>query len=562
MRRPIRALPPDLALKIAAGEVVERPASAVKELLDNAIDAGATDIKIEIREAGLKLIRMSDDGCGIPRDEIALAFTSHATNKIADLDDLEHLRTLGFRGEALPSIAAVSRVVLHTRAETEPVGTRFEIEHGQERSRQAASSPRGTRIEIFDLFANVPARRKFVRSQRAEAGQIQRVVMQYTLAQPAIRFTLRVDDRVTFTGPGTGSLTDAVAAVHGTTALPSLWPVSAEEAGIQIDGVISKPALTRANRSAVDIFVNGRPVANRSLVFALEEAYSGYLMVGRHPLAAIHLTVPPGDVDVNIHPSKSEVRFAREREVHGILHRAVATALLELRLQARGLDGAITETPPDTTTLVSQDSLLPAGAPPDQADSLLPAVPALRVFGQTNATFIIAEGPQGIYMIDQHAAHERILFDRFEEQLDGGDAVSQALLEPASLDLTPEQTLSLDENRELLEGVGFLLEPFGDHACLIRAVPTLAGRIGPIEIVDEVLNELHDLPEPAAARERALAAMACKAAVKAGQMLDVREMREIVMQLERTRRPSTCPHGRPTMVHLSHTQLEREFGRR
>lgn len=561
MRRPIRPLPPDLALKIAAGEVVERPASAVKELLDNAIDAGATDIRIEIREAGLKLIRVVDNGCGIPRDEVAIAFTSHATSKIADLDDLEHIGTLGFRGEALPSIAAVSHVVVQTRDESETVGTRFEIEHGQERYRGACSSPQGTRIDVSDLFSNVPARRKFVRSQRAEAGQIQRVVTQYALAQPGIRFTFAVDGRVTFSSPGTGTLTDTIAAVHGTSVLPSLWPVSMEDGGIRVDGLIGKPGLTRSNRSSVEIFVNGRPVANRSLVFALEEAYSGYLMVGRHPLAVVHLTVPPGDVDVNIHPSKHEVRFAREREVHGILHRAVSNALLELRLQARGLDSEITAAP-EVTESVEQQTLLPQQGLGEETVPLMETLPALRVFGQTNATFIVAEGPQGIYMIDQHAAHERILFDRFEEQLDGGSTVTQPLLEPASLDLTPEQMLVLDENREMLERVGFVLEPFGENACLIRAIPSLAVKSGPVEVVDEVLRELQNLPEPSAARERALAAMACKAAVKAGQTLEVREMREIVMQLERTRRPSTCPHGRPTMVHLSHTQLEREFGRR
>lgn len=561
MRRPIRPLPPDLALKIAAGEVVERPASAVKELLDNAIDAGATDIRIEIREAGLKLIRVVDNGCGIPRDEVAIAFTSHATSKIADLDDLEHIGTLGFRGEALPSIAAVSHVVVQTRDESETVGTRFEIEHGQERYRGACSSPQGTRIDVSDLFSNVPARRKFVRSQRAEAGQIQRVVTQYALAQPGIRFRFAVDGRVTFSSPGTGTLTDTIAAVHGTSVLPSLWPVSMEDGGIRVDGLIGKPGLTRSNRSSVEIFVNGRPVANRSLVFALEEAYSGYLMVGRHPLAVVHLTVPPGDVDVNIHPSKHEVRFAREREVHGILHRAVSNALLELRLQARGLDSEITAAP-EVTESVEQQTLLPQQGVGEETVPLMETLPALRVFGQTNATFIVAEGPQGIYMIDQHAAHERILFDRFEEQLDGGSTVTQPLLEPASLDLTPEQMLVLDENREMLERVGFVLEPFGENACLIRAIPSLAVKSGPVEVVDEVLRELQNLPEPSAARERALAAMACKAAVKAGQTLEVREMREIVMQLERTRRPSTCPHGRPTMVHLSHTQLEREFGRR
>ncbi len=560
-RRPIRLLPPDLALKIAAGEVVERPASAVKELLDNAIDAGATEIRIEIREAGLKLIRVADNGCGIVGDEMRLAFTSHATSKIEAMDDLEHLATLGFRGEALPSIAAVSRVEVQTRTVDETVGTGIAIEHGETVHEGPISAPIGTRIAVTDLFANVPARRKFVRSERAEAGRIARVVMQYALAQPTRRFTLSIDGRATFDSPGTGNLLDVIAAVYGATMLPMLFLVESEQAGIRISGAISKPALARSNRAGIDLFVNGRPVANRSLVFAIDEAYSGFLMGGKHPLAALHIDLPPGDVDVNVHPSKSEVRFAREREVHGVLHRAVANALLELRLQARGIEREDVDGTPGLPEVASQRTLLPE-EPVEEAESLLPPVPALRVFGQTNATFIIAEGPQGLYMIDQHAAHERILFDRLDDEMDTASLPSQPLLEPASLELTPEQMLSLEENQELLNRAGFELEPFGDGACLIRAVPALAGGHGPGEVVSEVLTELQNIPEPAAARERALAALACKAAVKAGQTLDVREMREIVMQLERTTRPSTCPHGRPTMIHLSHSQLEREFGRR
>jgi DNA mismatch repair protein MutL len=276
----------------------------------------------------------------------------------------------------------------------------------------------------------------------------------------------------------------------------------------------------------------------------------------------VHLAVPPGDVDVNIHPSKSEVRLAGEREVHASLYRAVANALAAAQFQSRTLDdAAISSAAPALDDQGPAMFPLPATPAPDSTP-MLSALPALRVFGQTNATFIIAEGPQGLYMIDQHAAHERILYDRLEEQVSAGTIPSQPLLEPVALDVTPLQMQALEENAELLGRLGFLLEPFGNGACLVRAVPALTRAGGPMELVSEVLAELETLPEPVIAQERALSSLACHAAVKAGQSLDVREMREIVEQLERTRRPSTCPHGRPTMIHLSHSQLEREFGRR
>jgi DNA mismatch repair protein MutL len=389
--------------------------------------------------------------------------------------------------------------------------------------------------------------------------------MQYALAQPGIKFALSIDGRVTFRSPGTGKLADAIAAVHGPDIVPDLIPVELEEHGIAVRGLCSKPALTRANRTGLNVFVNGRTIQNRSLLFALEEAYSGFLMHGRHPVAAIHLTLPAAEVDANIHPAKSEVRFARDREVHGVLYRAVANALLEMRLRETGSGATLEDdafAPVDGTVqpgLLSQDD--PEELQPEP-QALIPGLPALRVFGQANSTFIIAEGPAGLYMIDQHAAHERVLYDLFDQQLAGGAVQSQTMLEPVAVALTPEQMLALDENLDLLSQAGFSLEPFGTDTCLVRAIPTLAGRGGPSDLVIEVLNELQTSPETGSARERALAAMACKAAVKAGATLDVHEMRELVAQLERTLRPATCPHGRPTMVHLSHTQLEREFGRR
>lgn len=561
-RRAIAVMPAELALKIAAGEVVERPASAVKELLDNAIDAGASRIAVEIQDAGLKRIRVSDDGHGIPRSEVQLAFQSHATSKIRDFGDLQHLVSLGFRGEALPSIAAISRLEIQTRLAAEVVGTSLSVEFGHIGDPTPSTCNVGTRVTVSDLFANVPARRTFVRSLRAEAGQISSTVSRYALAHPAVRFTLTLDGRPTFASPGSGKLEDVASEVFGWQVVESMLPVETNERGIGVVGLTSAPSVSRPNRSHIYLFVNGRLVANKSLLFALEEAYSGFLMTGHHPLAAMHLTLDPEEVDANIHPSKSEVRFAREREVHGTLHRAVGTALMRHRMSDRGAAVDLSDTALDGLADDEQAALDLDEAPDQQPMPALQSMPALRVFGQANATFIIAEGPNGLYMIDQHAAHERVLFDQFDADMDAGSVPSQPLLEAASVDLTPEQMAALEANGELLTRAGFRLEPFGTGACLVRSVPALNGRAGPVDLVTEVLSELEAMSEPATARERTLAAMACKAAVKAGSMLDVQEMRELVAQLERTPRPATCPHGRPTMIHLSHSQLEREFGRR
>jgi DNA mismatch repair protein MutL len=561
----IHVMAPDLALKIAAGEVVERPAAAVKELLDNAIDAEATRIAIDIREGGLKLLQVVDDGCGIPADDLPLAFQSHATSKIRSIDDLEQLSSLGFRGEALGGSGTISRVELRTRADGEDVGARLSVDFGEIGVPAPCATPRGTRVTVHDLFANVPARREFVRSLRAEAGQIAMVVTRHALAHPSIRFTLTIDDRVTFASPGTGRLEDVIAEVFGAAAVSSMISVAYEDRGIGVSGAISTPALSRSNRQSIVLFVNGRPVSNRSLLFALEEAYSGYLMIGRHPLAVINLWVPAHEVDANIHPAKSEVRFVRDREVHGVLHRAVAAALLENRLTERAsLDPDERDATAEPAVLPVQPSLVPAEPQrsSDDAPAALKSMPVLRVFGQANGTFIIAEGPTGLYMIDQHAAHERILFDTFDAELDAGAVLSQPLLEPASVEISPAQMAALETNEQLLRRSGFDLEPFGAGNCLVRAIPALARRATPLELVNEVLSELENMIEPRAARERTLAAMACKAAVKAGETLGLEEMRELVLQLERTPRPATCPHGRPTMIHLSNSQLEREFGRR
>lgn len=551
-------MPEELVLKIAAGEVVDRPSSAVKELIDNALDARADTIRVEVREAGLKLISVTDNGSGIAREDLPLAVTSHATSKIHRLEDLDHLTSLGFRGEALASIAAVSRLEVQTRTGDEVVGSRLTTQFGDAPEIGPGAAPVGTRVAISDLFANVPGRKKFVRSLRAEGGHIASVVWQYALARPSVHFTLSMDGKVTFESPGTGRLVDALVAVYGVGAAGATIPVQVEHDGVRIEALVGRPQLSRSNRSAIHVAINGRPVSSRSLPYVLDEAYSGFLMVGRHPLAAVNISLPPHEVDPNVHPSKHEVRLTRDREVTGMVYRAVSTALMDSRSGAARPLSSIEPAEGEAVPLPLHSSPVADREPEVPANE----TPALRVFGQSNRTFIIAEGPDGIYMIDQHAAHERILFDRFDESIAAGDVPVQPLLEPASVQLSPGQMQALDDNGSLLTSMGLLLEPFGSDSVLVRGVPAMSAGTPPAELVMEVLTELETLPRAESPRERALAAMACKSAVKAGMPLDLQEMRELVMQLERTPRPATCPHGRPTMIHVSHMQLEREFGRR
>ena len=582
----IRLLPNDLRGKIAAGEVVERPASVIKELVENSLDAGATRIAVEVAGGGVDLIRVSDDGGGIPTAEVELAFARHATSKLAEFDDLFRLRTLGFRGEALPSIAAVAEVEIATQAAGAAHGLCLTLRDGRVVRREGRGLPVGTTIIVRDLFLGVPARRKFLKSRAGEGARITATVSALAMAYPEVAFTLTVEGRTAFRSLGSGDLADVLAVLHGPDVARQLSAVDGTAHGMDVYGLISQPGLTRPSRTYQTFFVNGRWVRNRLLGVALEEAYHTLLMTGRHPIAVLTLRMPPDALDVNVHPTKAEVKFLDERSVFSALRRAVAETLaahdaLLARHSTLPIQGPAT-TAQQGDAEASQGSLL-FGDPPGQAGDReagsipVPMVvraplPALRVLGQANGLFIIAEGPEGVYMVDQHAAHERVLYDKLAAQAADRPAPSQGLLAPLSLELTPRQAAALAQFDADLRRLGFDLEPFGDGACLIRAVPTALGAAAPAEVLANVLEELADTGEAAggvsghgataAWQDRALALVACHSAIRAGQTLTMDEMRSLVIQLETTSRPRTCPHGRPTMILLSQSQLEREFGRR
>ncbi len=577
---PIRVLPADVADKIAAGEVIERPASVAKELAENSIDAGASDIQVTIREGGHRLIRVVDNGCGIPEDELELALARHATSKLTTVSDLEAIRTLGFRGEALTSIAAVSQMTMTSRPRSQPVGRSLRIDGGQVTRREGRGAPAGTSVSVENLFHNVPARRKFLRQPSTEAGHIHRVVVQYAMAYPGIRFRLEMDGRLAFQSSGSGELRDVLVAVYGLEMAEQMVPIGAgagaePAAGeIHVSGFAGQPSLHRANRDYITLFVNQRWIQDRSLSHAVAQAYHTLLPVGRHPVAVVQIQMDPAQVDVNVHPTKREVRFRDGHRVFAAVQRAVRASLLE---QA-SLPGALPAGSRDWPGAARWGAVQAIGRAeaqialdlyrPGELEPVGPVrLPLLRVVGQIGQTYIVAEGPQGMYLIDQHAAHERVLYEQLTAQTAEGKVASQALLEPSALELLPSQAAVLEERLEGFRAAGFELEAFGGSTYLLRAVPAILARAEPSQAVVDIVDDLQESPTMRTPVEEAgeaelIAAICKRAAVKAGQILSQPEMQELVRGLEQCASPRTCPHGRPTVVHFSAEQLEREFLRR
>lgn len=613
---PIRILPPNLVSQIAAGEVVERPASVVKELIENAIDAGATDLTVETRDGGRSFIRISDNGAGIPASEVELAFSRHATSKLTTADDLSHITTLGFRGEALASIASVAKVTCLTRAREESVGTRLIID-GPQVERNPIGAPAGTVITVENLFYTVPARLKFLKSDTTERRQIDLLISRYALAYPAIRFNLIHNGRTAFQTTGSGSVHDVLIAVYGVevaeqmiSLTPQPAPADAGEGErARVSGFISAPALSRANRSDMTIFVNGRWVQDRGLNTAVLQAYHTLLMVGRYPLCILRVELNPEDVDVNVHPAKTEVRFRNNDAIFRVVQRAVRRTLIDhapipqvqpstpvsawqpafdahddsaaarlekLRAlqpvqssvdQGSGIgdQGSAQVVGPATSTMVSgPSSALDRSAISNQQSTILTQqLPPLRVIGQIGAMYIITEGPEGMYLIDQHAAHERVLYEKFMAEKTALHLAVQQLLDPIPLEFSPDESALLEEHREVLSAIGLQLEPFGSTTWLVRSIPALLINDDIRVALNELVADLMAGDLPFAANEEAkLITRVCKrAAIKGGQVLSLQEMNELIRQLELCASPRTCPHGRPTMIHFSASQMAREFGR-
>ena len=591
----IRILPTEVANQIAAGEVVERPASVIKELAENALDAGARHVIVEVDGGGRRMMRVADDGSGIPADEVELAFHRYATSKLASVHDLDGIRTLGFRGEALASIASVSRVTLVTRAAGETVGTRLWLDGGELHQREPVGAPQGTVITVENLFYNVPARLKFLKKDSTERGHISTLVSRYAMAYPDVRFTLSHGKQTMLRTTGSGALKDVLVEVYGLEAASQMVAVESSTADpsrpdlppVHVSGFVSLPSLNRSNRSHITLFVNGRWVQDSSLTYAVVQAYHTMLMVGRYPVAVLMVDVPPHDVDVNVHPTKAEVRFRHPNAVFSAIQRAVRRTLVEQAPPPAVRTEAMWGSPEwaarrERLSQVTQERMQQMGIglemqgtgqhpqqrpQDDEAGDPRPvrkrALPMLRVIGQVGATYVVAEGPAGLYLVDQHAAHERVLYEQFMAQQAEADVARQELLEAAVVELPPEQIVLVEENLETLNEVGFRVELFGRRSVQVRAVPALVAGEDPAAALMAAIGEIEcgQMPTEATAEERLIARVCKRAAIKAGQVLSFSEMEALIRQLEACEQPQNCPHGRPTMLHLSAEQLAKEFGR-
>ncbi len=596
---PIHPLPPELISQIAAGEVVERPASVVKELVENSLDAGAKNITITVRGAGRALMEVADDGHGIPAEELPLAVARHATSKLQTAEDLFRIHTLGFRGEALASIASVSRFTITSRTADAETGARLRIEGGRALGPvEPVGAPVGTTVRVEDLFYNVPARRKFLKSDATEKRRIDALVTRYALAYPDVRFRLTQDGKPALQTAGNGDRREVLAALYGPEIARRMLAVEDQAPDLRISGFISPPDITRGQRRDIIFFVNGRPVQDATLSAALLKAYHTLLMVGRYPIAVLFLELPPEAVDVNVHPTKAEVRFRDPDAVFRAVRHAVRRTLLaytpipdmdlppapepkpawlggsdntaeafpwEADTRAPAFDGFSSHPPAENlpTGTDTPAAASPPGSPEPQQPTLPGSrMPLLRPIGQIAATYIVAEGPDGLYLIDQHAAHERVLFEKFMAQQQEG-IPAQALLEPVTVHLPPHQARLLEEQLPYLGRWGFQVEPFGPNTFQVRAVPALLSKSNPADALRALVEDFEEDETPLknAIEERIIARVCKRVAVKGGQVLSPQEQEALIRDLEACQNPRSCPHGRPTMIHISIDALEKQFGR-
>ncbi|MBB5687479.1 DNA mismatch repair endonuclease MutL [Sphingobium boeckii] len=584
----IRRLPEHLVNRIAAGEVVERPSSALKELVENAIDAGATRITIRIESGGIDLIEVSDDGCGMERDEMALALERHATSKLPD-DAIEAVSTLGFRGEALPSIASVSRFTLESRVRGADGWSRI-VDNGRLEGEGPAALPPGTRIKVEQLFEKVPARRKFLKSARSEYAACVDVVKRLAMARPDIAFSLEHEGRKALSVQGDQSRPDRVAALTDRALIDNSVGIDFEREGVRLGGVAGLPTFNRGVADHQYLFVNGRPVKDRLLVGAVRGAYADVLARDRHPVVALFLEVPADAVDVNVHPAKTEVRFRDSALIRGMIVSGLRRALDEAghrsaqrpslgalgKWQSEPLDFGM-PTPHQPAAPVQHQvwdrraSFITPPAPMGRAEPAWTPPPETISYplgvarGQVAKTYIVAEAEDGLVIVDQHAAHERLVLERMKRAVEGGTVKSQALLLPEVVELDESACDRLEARIVELAELGLELERFGPAAMLVRATPALLGAGDTRGLITDLADELAAYDEALSLKERldhVAATMACHGSVRAGRVLSVAEMNALLREMEVTPHSGQCNHGRPTWVKLAHGDIEKLFGRK
>ena len=547
-RRPIAVLDPTVVGRIAAGEVIDRPGAAVRELIDNALDAGASLVQIELRGAGLDLIRVADDGEGIPGDELELAFERHSTSKLGSLDELPEVATFGFRGEALPSISAVAEVEVASSTGGAAPAQRVLLRDGRVTARGAAARERGTTVWVRGLFANLPARLRFLREPRAEVAAVARRVRWCAVAHPGVRFQLIVDGRPLFRGSGSGRRDVALIEAHGDDIRERLAELPAGRVGpYEVDGFLTVNGLTRPSRQHLALFVNGRRVRVQALESAVEAGYSGLLPGGRHPVGAIFVQAPPGTLDLNVHPSKEKVRLRDEAALAAGLQERVRALIAALPGEPEELETFELERPRASTRSVAETGTL------WDTPGAGPSIP--RFLAQLHGALLLCEGRQGLLLVDQHRAHERVLFERLKEA--GRPEAAQSLLEPAIIEVRPAQVQLIEDRLAELQTLGFEIERFGDHAYRLRSAPVLpeAGEL--LAFAADALDLAGERDE--FWRERLLASVACKSAVKKGRPLPPLQAVTLIDDLFHAAEPTVCPHGSPVALHLSGGMLKRLF---
>lgn len=592
---PIYVLPDHVVAQIAAGEVVERPASVIKELVENALDAGATHINVTSTGGGQKLLRVSDDGSGIRAAEVELAFARHATSKLRTADDLLHLRTLGFRGEALCSIAAVAQVTCITRHRDEQSGLRLRLEGSAVTLKQAIGAPAGTVITVENLFYNVPARLKFLKKETTEKRQIAQIVMLYAMAYPNIRFNLEQDGRESFRSNGRGKLADVIAAAYGSDTFKQLVEVNTTTDVIHVHGYTSTPEAGRGTRERMHVFINGRAVQDHALLRAITDAYKGILDADQYPVSILMVSVPPEDVDVNVHPTKAEVRFRDPSAVYTAVQRAVREAIVGtagvnltshrpsggFSSPSRPMSGGFKrpiprENAPDEITEEAEEasafddettntdeprdfdvSHIPEGiGQPDRPRTL----PVLRVVGQMGLRYIIAEGPVGMYLIDQHAAHARILYNAVRARLSMGQDLPTTESVGGTARVIPAQTRQLDDLSPILRTYGLWIEAFGPNVYRVAAAPDFLAELEAERVIKAVLSALITPSDDIG--DAVLIALCRLGALQPGTILTQSDMQALIRELERTPNPLTAPDGSAVLVEFTADHIAREFKQR
>lgn len=565
----IHPLSEKLISQIAAGEVVERPASAVKELVENALDAGATQIGVEIDGGGLSRIRVVDNGMGMDHEDARMAFERHATSKISELEDLQSLHSLGFRGEALASIASIARVTLSTRHREARVGTLVEVDGGKEVVFEEAAGDSGADFTVYGLFQHTPARKKYMKSESTEYGHIFDLLCAVSLAHPDVGFRLKKDGAEVFDLPTGQSLKDRVRSLFGGTTAAALLPLNYEQSNLKVSGYIGKPELARSSKKYQFLFINGRSIENRLISHAVKEAFHSLLMHEKHPWYVIDVQMDPALVDVNVHPRKLEVQFVNSQEMYRVIFGAVKHAL-----EGSLLSPILAASPVQMESLLEKVNALRSPmsersfAPTQEiAEEPLFEVKGLRLkpLAQIANSYIIAESSEGLVLIDQHAAHERVRYDRLMKALSEKQSLKQPLLTPLELDIGVDSRRLLQEFATDFEALGFEFESFGGSTFLVRSVPAGLEKKDPERVIQEILADLSNewrQNHVKSVRESLATMTACRGAIKFGDPLTLMEMQALLSDMEQTENPTHCPHGRPSMITFSHDKLETLFKRK